>query len=136
MPECHKCRHNGKRRKVCLRCPGPSTKLYNSGQTIVSMEAKQGDEHDVLLFQAEQYDALAHVLNAWLRLDRKTARLLRFYLLSPEAGITALAQRVGISQQAVHERLKKARRDWPALKFVIPMKLLDEGNRKPAVSRE
>lgn len=39
MPDCHKCVHDGKRRRECLKCKGPCDGPNHHGRTHVSLDA-------------------------------------------------------------------------------------------------
>ena len=134
MPECHKCEWDGKQSKRCLKCKGPA-ETNHKGRSIVSLDAKDGREFDFALPVGSISDpvrAVADTLRSLLQLDPVTQRLIMRMMLAPDQSLTCTATRMGLSLSAAHGRLKRARTRIPALKGVIPMRLLSDGRRKKA----
>ena len=137
MPECHTCPYDGKATRRCITCNGFEEK-GRKGTCFVSIDALDGHQSEII--PEIQVDWLpgcntamaraAAAMHAFLRLDRKTCRLVSAYMSSPNTPLRVLAKRMRFSTQAAHARLKKARKAWPALADAIPMKLLSEGKRK------
>lgn len=142
MPECHKCEMNGKRSRRCLTCEGPRGDTHH-GQTFVSLDALDGYEADVPATADAQpatpmdqvRTAFGWVMRCWLQLDARDKRLVAERMLDPSKPIHATATKLRITTQAAHARLKALRESWPALRIVIPMKLLSDGKRRKAGER-
>jgi hypothetical protein len=80
------------------------------------------------------WQAFADALHGLLRLDRVTRDLVAARMLDPHEDLPSILRRLGlrISVQAAHSRLRLARKQWPALRSVLHMRLLSEGRRSPA----
>lgn len=148
MSECHKCQvsmeiANGVYRGTpwekmpCAKCK-LSDEPNHRGCSHVSRDAetdavenieiRQALEHSDEGFSGQEYfrrDALRHGLRQLLHLfqeNAQTAEIVLFRICNPTKKLKIIADRQGITVQAVHSRLKRAREKWPELAAIIPMR--------------
>jgi len=79
--------------------------------------------------------AMSFIAKALVSLPRVTREVVLDRLAYPERPIVETADRLGVARSTVHDHLKRAREDWPALAYAIPMKSWtwdpDRGNDGP-----
>jgi DNA-directed RNA polymerase specialized sigma24 family protein len=123
MPECHKCPHNGKRRRQCLSCPGPSDDNHH-GRTHVEFDPELVDHVPArAVDETSPLAAAAAFVNGMMVLDAKTRRVVETRFLHPDQSVAALARSLRVSRQAVHQRLRRAVKAWPRLNELLQMKV-------------
>lgn len=108
------------------------------GQSIVSWDGDSDDRArvqpapDVCLCQTVRDRVVAgfqQAMQGFFSLDRSTRDLVVERFVNPDTQIAETARKFGVSQQAAHARLKRARELWPALATCIPMRLLENGRK-------
>jgi hypothetical protein len=67
-------------------------------------------------------DAMAHIAKAFLDLNPTTREIVLDRLAFPFRSLRVVAGRLGLPVSTVHDHLKRARQEWPALAYAIPMK--------------
>lgn len=133
MPECHKCPHDGKRRRACLTC---SVSLENrNGKNVVSVDAISGTR-----FEPRVRPDMAAAIDGpedeseWAEKHARFSSFIgRLFQLSPKALLVVQAryqamrsidgrptfgeigQRIGCSKQAVYKLIEEVREAIPAL---------------------
>ena len=137
MPDCHKCKHNLKKHRACIKCKGPSETNHKGrshktldivnkhGDSWADAEASQAiiarNAKPVVSASPEMLEAAAFV-DRLFRVDRKTYGIIRFLFLHPGTPLRSVAKRFGISTQAAHHRLKELSITWPQLKQLVGLK--------------
>ena len=66
--------------------------------------------------------AIAYLAKEILTLAPRTREIVLDRLAYPGRPLRLVAARIGISISSTHNRLKKARKDWPALEYALAMK--------------
>lgn len=153
MPECHSCPTaveiaNGDHITTnweelpCRECV-LSENAKNKHSTHISLQAgdyarnemglkmaadQEAGEFAGAVFFARQdlQDGLRQLLDL-LTENPKSATVVLFRICFPERPLREVAEKMGISVQAAHSRLKKVRQGWPDLARVIPMKSWEWG---------
>lgn len=139
MPECHKCPHDGKGDRACLKC---SVSLdTKNGQNFVSVDAIQGTRFEPRAlpqsFEAEASDDFATRNEVFLDFIRKLMLLSPRTLLVVQARFVAgmsrrnisfesIGRALHMSKQAVFNRLVAAQQEIPGLAAVFQPKGKDE----------
>jgi DNA-directed RNA polymerase specialized sigma24 family protein len=150
MMDCHKCPHAKKvkagafagrpwKSVPCSKCESAKTDNHH-GRTHVPFDDKRGLEgcnvHPV--FESDppparpgdpSVEAMAHIAKAFLALEPKTREIVLDRLANPYASLRIVANRLRLPISTVHDRLKRARQEWPALAYAIPMKDRASGGR-------
>lgn len=138
MPECHKCKHDGKHSKVCVRCAGPG-ETNHKGRSHISLDASNdggqtlGDVLAVASASAKgrppmmrsRADRLAAVtaFMAIMEMDDRSFRIVRARFRDPSVPLSVLAKRYRVSTQAVHQRLQSLAEAWPGVRELVGLRL-------------
>jgi hypothetical protein len=69
---------------------------------------------------ARSTDAMAVILHAVVNLEPKTRLIVMYRLADPCKPIPEIAKSARLPVPHVHDRLKEARREWPALAYAMP----------------
>jgi len=84
-------------------------------------------------------EGMAFLAKQILALSPRTREIVLDRLAYPDRPLRIVAERIGISTSSAHNRLKKARRNWPALAYAIAMKSWSWSSQeaeKPAYGRK
>jgi hypothetical protein len=132
----------------CSRChtsDGPNHKgrthvvftpnLHESQSAPSDFSEMDLDEHVVAAIFSEQVDqsphsnhktpalaVLAFMAKTIIGLPEKSREIVLDRIAYPTRSLRVVADRLGISVKTAHDRLKRARNEWPALAAAIPMK--------------
>ena len=71
---------------------------------------------------SEVVRAVSYILKSILALDPVTREIVLHRIAYPAEALRVVGERIGLQKSTVHARLKKAREDWPALAWAIPMR--------------
>ncbi len=145
MPECHKCRFNGKGSVACLSCKGPDedhpighSSSRDARGRIVSLDAMAAAsgtlDHNraapkirplgeyqptAAAFQCtdEQEDAVRRALAVLAKMDDKLVLL--FLGLVRGNTVTAVARKLGLSRKTLYEHIKELQAKSPELAAIL-----------------
>tara|TARA_Y100000310_G_scaffold26845_1_gene25579 strand:+ start:221 stop:748 length:528 start_codon:yes stop_codon:yes gene_type:complete len=160
LPECHKCTVDadikaGRYKRAvwanvpCSACPN----VIDTNSTIARIEGLpshggrvhvrfQENVHDVPTAAAgtdpsmtEAGEMAAYVLKSVLELDPGTREVVMERIAHPDHSFRVIADRLGIGVSTAHDRLRKAREEWPALASAIPMSSWAWSKRKKKNAR-
>lgn len=127
MPECHKCRWNGKRSKRCIRCKGPSAMPVNHGVTHLSFdeisEAETAIKPNLKPGHVWQVASFTCFMRAWLRMSPKSRNILARVIADGSISRSSIARNLRIAPQAVQQRLIYIARKNPSLKTVLRLRM-------------
>lgn len=127
MPECHKCRWNGKAASICLRCADPPENPTEKALHIRSFEYLP---ESVLakLYAPEsesepEYPArLTEFMRDWIRLPAMARELIALALTDSSLNFSRMARKLGVSRQAVHQCLRKTRVRYPVFRSILKLR--------------
>ncbi len=106
-------------------------------------QAIKHDSHPVFAADPEHHEgkdlsmaAMSYVAGAILSLDPVTREIVLDKLANPHSTLNATARRLHRGKSTIHERLQKARSEWPALAYALPPQSKGSGVRKTKNEQE
>lgn len=126
--------------------PGPGGKIVSPllerdrVKTMAVVHAAEAKDHPIFTpgTKGASTDqciaAMSYIAKAVLSLHPTTREIVLDRLAFPFQSLRVVADRLKIPLSTCHDHLKRARREWPALAFALPMK--DGGDGKAGLSRK
>ena len=115
MPECHKCQHDGKGRRACLTCPGPSDAPNHKGRSHISIDAITGENmrsvESMMPAPTTQEPEPEHPASAAVRwiahLPPQDTAVLQAAIKTPDASIREIGRQTGYSTRKVAVAMRR-----------------------------
>lgn len=123
MPDCHKCKWNGKGNKRCLKCKGPSMSPNHHGEIHISLEYLQNSQILNNRITKQRESKLAEFMRSWIHMNTKTRNLVSAIMANTTISQAAIARKLNVSRQAVHKNLVNIIKEHPTLKSVLTQKM-------------
>lgn len=113
MPECHKCKHDGKASKACLKCAGPNDSGHHVHANHVNIDriqigVRHMRDHDADGSDTTQrHEAMLRFLAAWSASSPKCQAVFSMQLLHPGLSFADIGRKLHMKPQAVSNAIRR-----------------------------